>query len=165
MVEVLLLVTFSMLAKIVALLFPYCQAQLNVFSGDLEWGIDLTLPGSVFKVPLISYLPGIPPQEGPVNLALANPKQCFQGEWDPSQLEPTTFLLGMLHICLPLPIKHVQFCGHGFFGFAERSCCNHSFQQTMAKDVPLQYFVVLLSASFDLCIQTADSGTNYFVRA
>jgi hypothetical protein len=73
MVEVLLSVTFSVLAKIVALLLAYCQVQLNVFNGELEWGIDLTLPGSAFKVPMILYLPSIPPQEGPANLALANP--------------------------------------------------------------------------------------------
>ncbi len=73
MVEVLLSVTFSVLAKIVALLLAYRQVQLNVFNGELEWGVDLTPPGSAFKVPLILYLPGIPPHEGPVNLALANP--------------------------------------------------------------------------------------------
>jgi hypothetical protein len=61
------------LQKIVALLLAYCQAQLNIFNGELEWGVDLTLPGSAFKVPLILYLPGIPPQERLVNMALANP--------------------------------------------------------------------------------------------
>jgi hypothetical protein len=49
---------------------PY---QLNVFNGELEWGVDLTPLGSAFKVPLILYLSGIPPQGGPVNLALVNP--------------------------------------------------------------------------------------------
>ena len=73
MVEMLLSVTLSVLAKIVAVLLAYCQAQLNVFNGELEWGVDLTPPGSALKVPPISYLPGMPPQEGPVNLALANP--------------------------------------------------------------------------------------------
>ncbi len=73
MVEVLLSVMFSVLTKIVALLLAYHQAQLDVFDGELEWGIDLTPPGSAFKVPLISYLPGMPTQEGLVNLALANP--------------------------------------------------------------------------------------------
>jgi hypothetical protein len=64
---------FSVLTKIVALLLAYHQAQLDVFDGELEWGVDLTPLGSAFKVPPISYLPGMPPQEGPVNLALANP--------------------------------------------------------------------------------------------
>ncbi len=73
MVEVLLLVMFSVLTKIVALLLAYHQMQLDVFNGELEWGVDLTLPGSAFKVPPISYLPGMPPQEGPVHLALVNP--------------------------------------------------------------------------------------------
>ncbi len=73
MVEVLLLVTFSVLTKIVALFLAYHQAQLDIFDGELEWGFDLTPTGSAFKVPPISYLPGMPPQEGPVNLALANP--------------------------------------------------------------------------------------------
>jgi hypothetical protein len=73
MVEVLLLVTFSVLTKMVALFLEYHQALLDVFNGELEWGVDLTLPGSVFKVPPISYLPCVPLQEGPVNLALANP--------------------------------------------------------------------------------------------
>jgi hypothetical protein len=63
MVEVLLLVTFSVLTKIVALLLANHQAQLDVFNQELEWGVDLTLPGSTFKVPPISYLPGMPPQE------------------------------------------------------------------------------------------------------
>jgi hypothetical protein len=73
MIELLLLVTFSVLTKIVALLLAYHQVQLDVFNGELEWGIDITLPGSALKVPPISDLPGMPPQKGPVNLALANP--------------------------------------------------------------------------------------------
>jgi hypothetical protein len=62
MVEVLLLVTFSVLTNIVAPLLAYHQVQLDVFNRELEWSVDLTPPGSAFKVPPISYLPGMPPQ-------------------------------------------------------------------------------------------------------
>jgi hypothetical protein len=66
-----------------------------------------------------------------------------------------TFLLGVLHLCLPLLIKFVQFFGHFFFGSAGRSRCDQSFQQTMAKDILSQHFVEPLSASINLCVQAA----------
>jgi hypothetical protein len=72
-IEVLLAVAFPVLTKIIALLLAYFQAQLDVFDQELEWGIDLALLGSAFQVPPISYLPGMPLQEGPVDLALAHP--------------------------------------------------------------------------------------------
>ncbi len=72
-IEVLLAAAFPVLTKIIALLLAYCQVQLDVFDQELEWGIDLAPPGSAFQVPPISYLPGMPSQEGPVDLALAHP--------------------------------------------------------------------------------------------
>ncbi len=71
--EVLLAVAFPVLTKIIALLLTYRQAQLDVFNRERKWGFDLALPGSAFQVPPIPYLPGISTQEGPVDLALANP--------------------------------------------------------------------------------------------
>jgi hypothetical protein len=62
-----------MLAKVVALLLAYLQMQLNIFDRELEWSIDLTSEGRMFKIPLIPYLSGMPSQERPVDLALANP--------------------------------------------------------------------------------------------
>ncbi len=44
-----LLVTFFVLINIVALLLAYHQAQLNVFNGELEWGVDLAPLGSVLN--------------------------------------------------------------------------------------------------------------------
>ncbi len=44
-----LLVTFFVLIKIVALLLAYHQAQLNVFNVELEWGVDLAPLGSVLN--------------------------------------------------------------------------------------------------------------------
>jgi hypothetical protein len=72
-IELLLAVAFPVLTKIIVLLLAYCQVQLDVFDQELEWGVDLALPGSAFQVPPIPYLPGMPTQEGPVDMALANP--------------------------------------------------------------------------------------------
>ncbi len=73
LVEMLPAVQFSMLMKVVALLHAYLQTQLNIFDGELEQSIDLTLSGRTFKIPPIPYLSGMPLQERPVDLALANP--------------------------------------------------------------------------------------------
>jgi hypothetical protein len=72
-IEVLLAVAFPMLMKIIALLLAYPQAQLDVFDQELEWGVDLAPPSSAFQIPPIPYLPSMPMQEGPVDLALVNP--------------------------------------------------------------------------------------------
>ncbi len=47
-IEVLLTVAFPMLTKMIALLLAYCRAQLDVFDQELEWGVDLAPPGSMF---------------------------------------------------------------------------------------------------------------------
>jgi hypothetical protein len=71
--EMLPAVPFSMLAKVVPLLLAHLQTQLNIFNKELEWSIDMTLAGRTFKIPSILYLSGVPFQERPVDLALANP--------------------------------------------------------------------------------------------
>ncbi len=64
---------FSMLVEVVTLLLEYLQMQLNILNGELDQSIDLTLAGRTFKIPPILYLSGMPLQERPVDLALANP--------------------------------------------------------------------------------------------
>ncbi len=61
-----------MLAEVVTLLLAYLQMQLNILNGELEWSFDLTLAGRAFKIPTIPYLSGMPSQERPVDLPLAN---------------------------------------------------------------------------------------------
>jgi hypothetical protein len=63
----------AMFSKVVAPFFTYRQAQFDIVDGVLEWCIDLTAACSAADIAVVSQLPVMPPQKGPVNLTLTDP--------------------------------------------------------------------------------------------
>jgi hypothetical protein len=112
-------VAFSMLLKIITLLLAYLQMQLDIINRELEQGINLTPACRAFQVSLIWYHPCMPLQERPIYLALTDPEQRFQREWDATKLEPLAFLFCMPHTSLPLLIKLIHFLDTASLGSSE----------------------------------------------
>jgi hypothetical protein len=62
LIQVLPLMLFPMLSKIITFFFADAKPEFDIVDSQLKWCGDLTLPSHLPQVPVIAYLPGMPTQ-------------------------------------------------------------------------------------------------------
>jgi hypothetical protein len=101
-IQMLTTMVLALLPKVVALINTGLEAEVYFFNGEGRGILDNALPCHLLEIALILDPSCMVLKEGSIDLRPTYPQRCFQGEWNPTRLYLTTFLLCIMHILLKL---------------------------------------------------------------
>ena len=84
--------------KVVALIDTGLEAEVYFFNGEGHGVPDIALPCRLLEIASILDPSCMVLKEGSIDLCPTYLQRCFQGEWNPTRLYLTTFLLRITHI-------------------------------------------------------------------
>jgi hypothetical protein len=97
-IQMLLMMVLALLPKVVALIHTGLEAEVYFFNGEEHGVPDIALPCRLLEIASILDPSCMVLKEGLIDLRPTYPQRCFRGEWNPTRLYLTTFLLSMTHI-------------------------------------------------------------------
>ncbi len=97
-IQMLTTMVLALLPKVVAPIDTGLEAEVYFFNGEGHGVPDIASPCCSLEIALILDPSCMVLKEGSIDLRPTYPQICFRGEWNPTRLYLTTFLLRITHI-------------------------------------------------------------------